>query len=158
MRTVLAFTVVLVAAGASFWKNSKPDIFETRAPVTIQGAQKCPIPLPPNARNVYFAYYSDAPVYQSFVRFELPYEEGIAQVEKVFRAHAAAMRWPFRMPVRKAISETPQLDFKPVKALHVSWFDIGRIRNGVTFGELNSWQPQVWIDKDRNLFYFCVTD
>jgi len=158
MRTYFAVAVIALSVAACRLSSVKAEVVQVSSPLSRSEADKCPIPLPEGATNIYFAYYSDPPVYQCFVRFEAPYDQALAHVEVVFRNHARAMNWPFRMPNSSAITETPRLDFQPLKDLHVGWFDIGGIRKGITFGELNSWQPQIWIDTERNAFFFCVTD
>lgn len=152
-------SAVLMATGAAWWQTSKPTIEQTTKPLALEEARsKCPISLPDEAKNIQYAYYSDVTVHQSFVRFEIPYEIGVAHVEAVFREHARRMKWPFESPAEGAITKPPQLSLTPAPELRIGWFDIESIRHGKTYGELNSWQPQVWIDTDRNLFFFCLTD
>ena len=105
-----------------------------------------------------YAEYSDWIVYHCYVRFEVPHEIGLVYARRVFREHAKKMKWSFREPVRVPIQPPVTFDFDPPPELQIAWFDVNQIRNGETFGELNSWQPQVWIDFDRNLFFFCLTD
>lgn len=155
----LLVSIVLLTANTAWGQASKPTIEQTTKPLGLEEAgRKCPIPLPKEAKNIQYARYSDWAVHQSFVRFEVPHEIGVAHVEKVFREHARRMKWRFRSPTERAITKPPRLSLTPASDLRIGWFAIGSIRHGKTYGELNSWQPQVWIDTNRNLFFFCLTD
>ena len=160
MRAVsLLLSTALLAGSAVWWQTSKPTIEQTTRPLALEEARpKCPISLPREAKNIQYAYFSDATVHQSFVRFEVPYEIGLSHVDEVFREHARRMNWAFKRPAALAITEPPRLSLTPFPELRIGWFDIEKVRHGKTYGELNSWQPQVWIDTDRNLFFFCLTD
>lgn len=160
MRSItLLTTTVLLAASTVWWQASKPTIEQTTKPLALEEARsKCPISLPREAKNIQYAYYSDATVHQSFVRFEVPYEIGLSHVDEVFREHARRMKWTFKSPAEVALTEAPSLSVTPMPQLHVGWFDVEKVHRGKTYGELNSWQPQVWIDVDRNVFFFCLTD
>jgi len=141
------------------WFVLRPNVEQTSRPLSFQEARsKCPIPLPAGARNVQFAFIQDWIYYQCFVRFEVNYDEGVAHAENVFRDHAEQMKWKFTEPRREPITSPPSPGISPDRALRVEWFDVAKIRSGISFGELNSWQPQVWVDKDRNLFFYCLTD
>ena len=160
MRVFCVIAAVgILGSGVLWWQSSKPTIEQTGAPLSRGDAeQKCPIPLPREAQNIYYAYYSDVTAHQCFVRFEAPYEIGVAHVDIVFRDHAKKMNWSFTSPGSVAIKEPPTLPLDPLPGLRTDWFDIEKIRRGRTFGELKSWQPQIWIDADRNLFFYCLTD
>jgi hypothetical protein len=160
MRPIrLLVATILLAASTVWWQASKPTIEQTTRPLALKEArQKCPIALPEGAMNIQFAYYSDATVHQSLVRFEVAFEIGVFHVDEVFREHARRMGWSFKSPAGRAITEAPSLSLTPMPQLHVGWFDVEKIHHGKTYGELNSWQPQVWIDEDRNVFFFCLTD
>src|SRR5688572_15683135 len=114
MRAVsLLASTILVAAGPVWWQT-KPTIEQTTKPLALQAARsKCPIPLPDEATNIQYAYYSDVTVHQSFVRFEIPYEIGVSHVEAVFREHASRMKWPFKSPAEGAIINPPRLSLTP---------------------------------------------
>ena len=150
---------LLCAGEKAWWETAKPEIVRIDKPISADEAKgRCPIALPPEAKNVYYAVYSHVIAYESFVRFEIPYAKGIEFAEEVFKAHARKMGWSFTKPQTLQLSGKPELDFEPRKELKVSWFDIQGIRKGVTIGKLVSWQPQVWIDEERNLFFYCLTD
>ena len=155
----LLVSTVLLLASVAWGQTSKPTIEQTTKPLGLgEARRKCPIALPKEAKNIQYARYSDWAVHQSFVRFEIPYEIGVSHVQAVFREHARRMKWPLKSAAERPITKPPQLSLTPAPELRIGWFDIGKIRHGKTYGELNSWQPQVWIDTDRNLFFFCLTD
>jgi hypothetical protein len=160
MRLITLLVATIALAGSTvWWQVSKPTIEQTTKPLALEEArQRCPIALPEGATNIQFAYYSDATVHQSFVRFEVAFETGVSHVDRVFREHAERMKWSFKSPAEHAITEAPSLSVTPMSQLHVDWFDLEKVHHGKTYGELNSWQPQVWIDADRNVFFFCLTD
>ena len=38
------------------------------------------------------------------------------------------------------------------------WLNVDSIENGLYYAGGGSWEPEIWIDRDRGIFYFRVTD
>jgi hypothetical protein len=155
----LTIVTIFVAGSLGCLRHSRPQITQTTEPLSFEQARgKCPITLPPEAKNIEYAIRSDVTTIESFVRFDIPYEKGIAYASEVFKEHAKILNQDVDIPQPREITKPPRLDFQPDSDLHVNWFDIDKIRHGVVFGTVAGWKPQIWIDKDRNLFFYCLTD
>lgn len=162
---VSALLALIIVTAALFWRGlgyitypAKPEVLQTERAVQLKDAQKCPISLPSTAKDIYYASYSQFSVSQIFVRFEVPYEDAVLHAQRLFREYAARDGRVTEVSDPRPIIEPPELRIEPLPELHVGWFDIEHIHNGVTFGDINVGGPRIWIDKDRNLFFYCLTD
>ena len=150
--------ILLITASNGCFRP-KPQIRQTIKPLSLEEARaKCPITLPPEARNIQYPLRADVTTIESYVRFEIPYEKAVAYAPEVFKEHAKIMQTDVEIPEPREIATRPRLNFESDSDLHVTWFDIQNIQHGVVFGVVASWRPQIWIDKDRNLFFYFLTD
>ena len=131
-------------------------IEESSGPTLREKAQPhCLIQLPPSARDVQYATLAGGlQDGQFFIRFEAP----------VADCHAAAMAVFAVWMKTEGIQDYPrfeQVNHPPPyrsSRLHTEWFDVENISNGSVAGSGSSWMPRIWIDEDRGIFYYTVTD
>lgn len=136
--------------------GGRPEIAQTDQPLRREQAGRCPIPVPSDAKNIYFASYADLPAYQVFVRMELPFDEAMRFAEERLKEYENKSGRHLDLNPRPVTSE-PELGLEPLPGLNLRWFDIQNIHNGLLFGDINT-GPRAWVDKERNLFYYCESD
>jgi hypothetical protein len=122
-------------------------------PLTYQEAQKAGIelPLPTSSHNITYYAHTEWQECQYAVRFEAPVEDCIRQIPVV-------LAWDDKFYKRiSSHSQTNVTHVDPVSDVP-AWFDIQKITNGIYTGDNGSQKPQIWIDRDRGVFYFLETD
>lgn len=138
-----------------------PEYKLLRQNVPLEQAQKeCPIPLPANAKNISYGHWSCGIGFEDYLRFEAPPETCLAHIAVVLEAcspkeHIASQP---SLPKPNKIASPPQPVRSSSREFDVGWFDIQNIRNGVTAGRGFSSDPQVWVDTNRGVFYYRITD
>ena len=150
---VLGLAVIF---GTIVWVFTHADIDQSDGPVSRDKAlQHCSLPIPSNAHDVEYASYAAGLQEGHFyVRFEAPVPDCFDTARTIFANHA---------------KETPGYvipEFQPVSHperekssdLRIEWFDNDRISKGVTAGTGWSWEPRVWIDEERGIFYYEIND
>jgi hypothetical protein len=100
--------------------------------------------------NVRFYYHSEWIEYEFAVRFEAPPEDCIKQIPIVLAWDDKTYNRTSSYPVINVTNVGRQTD--------VTWFDADKITNGIYAGKDGSHTPQIWIDRDRGVFYFWETD
>jgi hypothetical protein len=110
-------------------------------------------PLPASSHNVRFYYHTEWLEYEFVVRFEAPTEDCIKQIPIVLAWDDKTYNRTSSYPVINVTNVERQTDINDIK-----WFDADKITNGVYTGENGSHTPQIWIDRDRGVFYFWETD
>lgn len=167
VRCVVVGTIVLfllAILGAYLYVNhlvSTPMVWQTSGPTPLQEAStRCPIPLPATATNIQYAAYRRWQAYEAFVRFEAPVVDCLAHVDKINKLHMdhhppsdVRIRWKPIDPAALVlkVSGLPS-------SMKTSWFDLQRIQRGQWIKGGGSHVPAVWVDEDRGLFYYHVTD
>jgi hypothetical protein len=63
--------------------------------------------LPPEAKNIQYALRADVTTIESYVRFEIPYEKGVAYAPEVFKEHAKIMKGEVEIPEPREITKPP---------------------------------------------------
>jgi len=143
-------TVLIIGAFVLFcWSVFFPHRYESTEVLSGEEAvNRSPIALPDAASNVRVATYTHWVAYSQYVRFEAP--------TPVCLAHAKAMTGQ-EPPAPKALDEDERRCFHLYFADGLPWFDTAHIRNGVVLGGGPS-VPKVWVDTDRGIFYYQITD
>jgi len=175
VKYVAAAVVVVVIATAGVWyvvarygnpfsggRYGDPFTEEktVRRDLTLAQAQKeCPIPLPAGATNISFARWGEGTGFEDYVRFEAPPQICLAHVAVVLsgpQSSAARGATSAPSPRTSKITSSPS----PIRSANVdvSWFDVQNIRSGVTAGEGGSHKPTIWVDTERGVFYYHLTD
>jgi hypothetical protein len=135
-------------------------IAKTDSPLTLEQARKdLRFPLPDGASDIYYARYAQWKSYDFIVKYKAPVEicksHAILLVEQFNKKEANVDR---HIPLEfKNITEPPQM-MHIGQPLNVNWFDVHHIKNGLMIAGNNSMRPSIWIDIDRNLFYYRLTD
>jgi hypothetical protein len=130
--------------------------------LALDQAQKvCPIPLPISATNIWIATYYHFQALGEYVRFEAPAEDCKEHVRSILTQHRERfehLRGHFDEGEWREITPTnrPQIAIVGFRN-GLSWFDVEHITNGVTMGG-GPCIPQFWVDYDRGIFYYCLTD
>ena len=131
------FAICLVISLSCSGKNGNPS----------KSSATCPIVAPSFATNLRFASYSQDVAHAEYVRFDAP--------------ASAAQAWA--MGYFKQIGPLTRMDHIEPPVVHwdrktdLSWFDVNNIKHGLSAGG-GSWLPQIWIDLDRNVFYYRLED
>ena len=160
MSVRISYLAVIVATFYLTGCGPGPDI-KTRFDTPISYAQAIKeddidFPLPAASHNINYAMYGDWQAYQRFVRFEAPVEDCIRHIDVV-------LAWNDKM--YKRISSYPRIEVASVEPHRgdsmmgpVPWFDVDKIRHGIYVGKASSHTPEIWVDRDRGVFYFYETD
>ncbi len=151
--------LVVAVTFALLWQTPLiPRYSSSGGPVSVERARRrCPIPLPASARNVQYKTFRFWVAYEEYVRFEAPVEDCVAHVPVVIR------QWNADSPSDlRQTSETPQpleqAPRHPGMLLDVPWFDVENIKKGLSAGAGGPLVPTVWVDSQRGVFYYMVTD
>jgi len=118
---------------------------------------RCRFPLPAGAANISFAEWKMGMGYEFYFRFEAPVQACLSHVPTALAfgdagGAVASKPAPTLVPIT-----TPPSPLRSSK-FDLSWFDVECIRNGMTTGGCGSHAPVVWVDTDRGVFYYMVTD
>lgn len=164
---ILLGVVLLVGAGVLFLDhsfiesgNAPPEDFVSALsePVSLEVArQQLGIPFPDGATNILYGQYAQSIAYEFMLKFEAPLD--------VCKSHAIVLieRHNTNMPDQLVPGELRELTeapapIPPKPPLNVTWFDVHKINKGFVAGEIGSHKPRIWIDSERNLFYYIYTD
>ena len=148
--------VVLLACLASCGPDYK-KCFDTPLPYAQAIKEKdIDFPLPPSSHNINYAMYADWQAYQRFVRFEAPVEDCIRHIDAVIAWHNKMNKRTSSYPRAEVTSVRPCGGDKTMGP--TPWFDVDRIKRGLYMGEDSSHTPQIWVDRDRGVFYYYETD
>lgn len=109
------------------------------------------VPLPAKARNIRVAGYRQWIDFAQCVRFEAPV--GVCLKYAATVVPGATLR-----PVDKYQLETDARPIRKGVLKDFRWFDLAKAKNVVTAGGTPDQMAEVWVDKDRGVFYFRKTD
>lgn len=136
------------------------DNFVTKVdfPLTLEQARKhLTFPLPDEATDIYYAHYAQWIAYDFMVKFTAPFEQ--------CKSHAIYLieKYNEENPDRKMPSELTIIAELPLPEdtsdpINITWFDVHNIKNGFIIATGGSLQPTIWIDADRNTFYYRLMD
>jgi hypothetical protein len=108
------------------------------------------VPLPPEARNIRVAGWSQWIAHESYLRFEAPVPVCLQHAAKVLPDETLL---PVPANVLANIRPVQPGIFKDF-----SWFDLTTAQNVVGAGGGGSQQPQIWVDQKRGVFYYRLMD
>ena len=170
----IVFLLIIACCSLFFWGFSairsflahdeffgKTENFITKVdlPITLEQARKdLKFSLPDEATDIYYAHYKQWISYDFMVKFKAPLE--------VCKSHALAIIQEYneneKNPDRyiSGLTFFADLSFPKVSSqpLNVTWFDLHKIEKGFITREAGPMQPMIWIDADRNLFYYRMMD
>jgi len=145
-----------------------PHIDKTSGPVTREVAIRVLSAklLPASAHDIEFhcEYLEVSPTFEICVRFQAPLRDCMAVARKMV---VSAGSEPVRVPMspRLAVKLLPSDPFKAVSHPELphnpdlpQWFDPDHISKGVMAGKGFEGQPQIWVDEERGIFYYYLTD
>lgn len=118
----------------------------------------CPLQLPSSARNLYVADEGFWLACHCEVRFNATVDDCIVTAQQVQRQFADEVGIPVRQPekIDRAHGVLPPHDHWGQRRRW--WLDVDSIQNGLYYRGGGSWEPEMWIDTDRGIFYFRVSD
>jgi len=157
-RILLCSSILLVAFLLLNQTPCIPHLRQTHGPVPLEKAGSgCPIPLPASARNIQYRSFIFFQAYEDSVRSEAPVADCLAHADRVFKYWRERYRSDlYQEPgPLQPIDQPPQ---HPHLSAEIPWFDVENIRNGMNAGCRHPMQPTVWIDLDRGVFYYLLTD
>ena len=140
------------------WALFYPHVAKTSGPVSLEQAEDCPIPLPKGAKNIRFYSRMQFNFFVEFVRFEAPVTVCRQHIGPALSAWGETFDYlrDEAEPVRE-LDEPPRPQRYP-EEYGVTWFDPHTIRKGVTAGGGGSGIPMIWVDTERGIFYYMLTD
>jgi hypothetical protein len=133
------------------WSLFGRHVSEPRGPISASKAESMlGIRVPPEAKNIRAATYSQWMEYAQYMRFEAPVDICLRYAALVVPGAATQPADEYDLifnarPLRADAFE----DF--------GWFDLAKAQNVATAGGGPS-QPQVWVDPTRGVFYYRKTD
>jgi len=154
----VAFVAGCVLCAGCVWAIFLPHETKTSQPVTLDHAGGCPIPLPPTAHSIQFYERSQFNFFSEFVRFEAPVDDCIEHVQSVRAAWGKEVDYlRDRFGPLRSLAEPP-----PARTIAqergVTWFDPQNIREGLAAGGGGSGIPMIWVDTERGVFYYELSD
>jgi hypothetical protein len=146
---------VAILVGFFLWMTHA-SIDQSKGPTSRDEAlSHCSIPLPPSAHNVQYASYAAGLQEGHFyVRFEAPVADCYSNAKAVF-AERAKQSPHYVIPAFQPVSHPER---EKSSDLRIDWFDNDQIAKGVVAGTGWSWEPRIWIDENRGIFYYEVND
>lgn len=90
-----------------------------------------------------------------FLRFEAPVADCIAHAEHCLAMHNAEQH----MKVNQTLRPIKRIEgvLQNTEPLSVPWFDPSSIRTGLVGGDTGG-GPRIWIDTEKGVFYWQLTD
>lgn len=117
-------------------------------------------PFPEAAKNIQFATYSFGFAYEWLVKFEAPVSVCEQHVAEVLKQHE--IRWKSTgMPKQEALltEEIDHVEYTEFGTLKPTpWFDPGSIKKCLHVGRPGCSTPEIWIDREKGVFYYRLTD
>lgn len=167
ITTVVIVLLALLVGAYSAMKSclahneffGKAEHFVTKVDLPLsleQAREELKFPLPDQASDIYYAHYHQWIAYDFMVKFHAPLD--------VCKSHARYIIQEYnnKNPDRHISGLTffEDLSFPVVSSgsMNVAWFDLHEMKRGFVTGEGGPMQPMIWIDADRNIFYYRVMD
>ena len=151
---IAALLFLALVAMVFFW-FLRGETRESAGPLTREKAlHKTGLPLPSSAKNIQYVSYACFQDFESYVRFEAPPADCYTTAQVIFDQHMKANP-KFVVPEFRPVSHPSPMRSARLKT---AWFDTENIAKGSAAGERSSWQPQIWIDDERGIFYYKVVD
>lgn len=141
---------VLGVVGWFAWSLFGFHVTESRGPISASKAESITgLKVPPAAKNIRAAGYSQWIEYAQYLRFEAPADVCLRYASMVVPgATQPADEYELKDDARLVRADAFD-DF--------SWFDLDKGQNVITKGG-GPGQPQVWVDQTRGVFYYRKTD
>jgi hypothetical protein len=144
--------------GLVFWALFLPHTTQTDGPISLAEAEECPIPLPDSAARIQFYDWFMLNLFQEYVKFEAPAEDCRAHVDVVLREWREVfdnLDKPYGPP--EPVDPHPLSRTSPHPSAP-AWFDPQTIQTGLHYRGHGSGYPDIWIDTQRGIFYYQLTD
>ncbi len=137
---------------------TKATILIVKDPVSLDEARsQVSFPLPDEAVNIMFAEYQEWMAYEFLLKFEAPVDACKAHARLLLKQdNRDNPDSPVSVELRP-LTASPQA-VPPSPPLNATWFDVENIEQGLTGGEGGSHRPTIWIDTERGLVYYLLTD
>jgi hypothetical protein len=119
----------------------------------------CPIELPPSASHLYATSGGLLTYYHAEVRFCAPVDDCLAvAVREQQRSAAELGGLPIPQPVQldRAKGMWPQM--VAYNTRRKWWLSFHSIQKGVWYPSSGSYRPNIWVDTDRGILYYHITD
>jgi len=144
--------VALVGLIAWFgWSLVGLHVSEPRGPTSAAEAESITgIRVPPEAKNIRAASFSQWIQYAKYLRFEAP-------PDVCLRFASTVVPGATTQPVDPSELAYNVFPIRPGVFKYISWFDLAQAQDVITAGGGPS-QAQVWVDRRRGVFYYRKTD
>lgn len=147
---------VIGVCGLFWWNWTHPYIEQSKGAISREEAMKhCSVPLPASAHDVYYSNYSDGlQVGEFLVQFEAPVKDCRATADAIYAA-IARKNPKYTAPKFTPVSHPPRAGSS---YMPVDWFDNDHIEKGAVGGKGYEGEPTIWIDEERGIFYYKLSD
>ena len=154
----IKLAIVLAVPALLVWAIFLPHVTKTSGPVSLDQADGCPIPLPQGAKNIRFYKLFQFNSFVEFVKFEAPADVCLEHIKPTLIAWGETFDY-----LRDRVEPVRDLEKPPYRNIFaeefgVTWFDPHTIRKGVIAGGGGSGIPTIWVDTERGVFYYQVSD
>lgn len=168
--TPVILSVTCLVGGACFFlfvcpippfpSGSAEDfVTASEEPMTLDEArQQLRFELPEGANNIMYSQYAYWIAYEFTLKFEAPPEvckkHALLLIENYNRDNPDR---PLRVELRELDEPPNPIPSSP--PTNVTWFDVHKIKNGFFAGSsTGSHKPRIWVDADRGVLYYRMTD
>jgi len=149
-------------ANNEFFGSAENFVTKVDSPISLEQARKeLTFPLPDEATDVYYAHWHQWISYMFKVKFSAPLDvckSHAIDVIQRFNENHPDRKIPLELTEISDLSVLPKEDTSPSPPLNITWFDVHDIKNGFKIGTIGPMQPMIWIDADRNIFYYEMID
>lgn len=161
VQTTPIYTVNDPSDANTTWRSTKPLTFEEEKAIG-----KCPIPLPPEAIDIqYVDFYAGYGGFSRYVRFVAPLAVCQEHANRLISKHnteqtQASLRVELNpKPLERDYGELLAASARSGETVaQAQWFDTDKIQNGIVWGNNQGHMPVVVIDRDRQVFYYLISD
>ena len=142
--------------------DGPPGNFVTKvdSPISLEQArEEVPLPLPDEASDIYYSHFRYFMAYDFKVKFNAPLEVCKSHAMDIIQKYNENKNdWDRPVALEFIVISEPlsqsQDSEDTYPPLNITWFDTYNIENGLEIGD----NPTIWIDTDRNIFYYSASD
>jgi len=146
---------IFALAGFLWWSFDHVSVQKSSGPTSrAKASSHVPFALPESAHDVEYSIEAGGlQYYACFVRFVAPSADCRAAAEAIFADRAKTYQNSV-VPKFGSASHPSQAELQQ----YPGWFRVDQITNGVETDAGGNWGPHIWIDEDRGIFYYFMTD
>lgn len=135
------------------------SIVYTTTPLTVHQAREClRYPFPDTAAKIQYASYREGVAVNDVLRFEAPVADCLAAAQEIIDRHVRERPDLVNCATHGSTATLPTTSGPPGLPLSAPWFTPHQIQNGQAFGWHGSHCPTIYVDTDRGVLYYELSD